>query len=102
VFLPFFFGQKTPTLSWRLETPAMRDPNFLLPRGVYRAPVLGPKHELIIYAVRTNHCIIAREDGGVLYLSPSDNPFSAMAQLWERLNEVDPVETAPDALPAAS
>ena len=78
----------------------MTDPNFLLPRGVYRAPVLGPDRETIIYAVTHDHRLL-REPRSVL-IPVGDNPFEAMDQLWARLNEADPVKIAPDALQTAS
>lgn len=78
----------------------MTDPNFLLARGVYRAPVLGPDRETIIYAVDHNHCLL--RDPRQVFIPIGDNPFTAMADLWDRLDEVDPVDNAPEALPVAS
>jgi hypothetical protein len=76
----------------------MTDPNFLLPRGVYRAPVLGPNRETLIYAVDHSHCLL-RDPQWVL-IPVGDNPFAAMEYLWERLDELDPVPDTPQSLPA--
>ena len=81
------------------ETSRLMSDLDLLPRGVYKAPCLGPHHETIFYAVRTDHCHIAAEEGGVVYLQPGDNPFKAMHDLWERLDAADPVKVSRE-LPA--
>lgn len=63
----------------------------LLPRGVHRSVCLGPNGETILFAVDHNHRHLRRELGGVVYLLPGDNPFTANDRLWELLNRLDPL-----------
>jgi hypothetical protein len=73
--------------------PALTDyPYPLLGRGVYRARCLGPNHEVILFAVNHDHCLIPKDQGGVQYIPPGDNPMTANAELWEVLDRLDPIQ----------
>ena len=69
----------------------MLDSSPLVPRGVYRARCLGPNGETILFAVKHDHRMIARELGGAVHVPIGDNPLPANDDLWELLNRLDPV-----------
>lgn len=73
------------------------DPTYLLPRGVYRLPALGPNRETVLYAVNHEHRLL---DPPVTLVRPGENPIPAMDHLWDRLNTADPVQDSPETLPA--
>jgi hypothetical protein len=65
-------------------------PYPLLERGVYQMPCLGPNGEIVLYAVRTNHCMVPQEAGGVVLVPLGENPYPANDLLWELLDSLDP------------
>ena len=60
-------------------------------RGVYYATCLSPEGFPILYAVDRHHRHLSIEQGGVVTLFPGDNPFQVNQQLWDLLNQVDPL-----------
>jgi hypothetical protein len=59
----------------------------LLPRGVFRAPVLGPAGEIILFAVDSRHTV---PDGARVLLEPGSDLIGPTASLWRLLDAVDP------------
>ena len=81
-----------------VRNPAARSleaPGDLLDRGVYRAPCLSPRGEIILYAVDHSHCHLDYELGGVRYVPLGDNPIPIDHELWDLLNRVDPLPSVP-------
>lgn len=61
--------------------------NPLLPRGVYRAPLLGRHGEIVLFAVDSAHRQI---EGGRLWLQAESDVEPAMGRLWCLLDALDP------------
>ena len=72
--------------------------DYLLPRGVWRAPSLSPDGETCLYAVDHNHRWLR---DGCRYILPGDNPYPVAEALWDLLNEQDPVPQESFDLPSA-
>jgi len=62
--------------------------NDLVPRGVWRAPVLSPQGHAIYFAVDHNHRLL---ENGWTYVPVGENPFEAEIGLKERLDQEDPM-----------
>lgn len=92
----------TPGFLNRLSNPdpTSMEPLSLQPRGVYRALCLSPQGEMILYAVTHLHRLL--DNPSCVYVPKGDNPFPIEEQLWDRLNQVDPVQNGQESLPAAS
>lgn len=69
----------------------MHDPEYLVPRGVHRAPCLSPDGDVMIYAVDHRHRLLR---DSLTFVRSGDNPFAANHALWDRLEIEDPVAPA--------
>lgn len=58
----------------------------LLSRGVYRAPVLGPNYEVILFAVDSSHRV---PQHGRAFIPEGGDLVQATAALWRLLDAVD-------------
>lgn len=67
----------------------------LLDRGVYRAPLLGPHGEVILFAVDARH---RRPDHGVVYVPEGEDLDGPTAALWRLLDAVDPEHSRREAV----
>lgn len=66
----------------------MHDPDYLVPRGVHRAPCLSPDGDVMIYAVDHRHRLLR---DSLTCIRPGENPFIANHRLWDRLEHEDRV-----------
>lgn len=69
----------------------MLDTTPLVPRGVYRARCLNPDGCMILFAVDHNHRHLPRELGGIRYVMPGENPLSVNEEMWQLLDQMDPI-----------
>jgi hypothetical protein len=69
----------------------MIPPNQWVARGVYCAPCLSDKGEIILYAVDHNHRHLPEELGGIRRVPVHENPEPINEQLWTLLEILDPV-----------
>lgn len=73
----------------------------LLERGVYRAPMFNPRHQLILFAVNSDHCWV---ENTLTYLPPDTSEAElerTAGALWRMLSVVDPISPAVAALTVA-
>lgn len=69
----------------------MIPPNQWVARGVYCAPCLSDKGEIILYAVDHNHRHLPEELGGIRRIQEGEDPLPVNEQLWVLLEILDPV-----------
>jgi hypothetical protein len=70
----------------------MSDHSPLLERGVYRAPVLGPNAEIVLFAVDSRHRV---PDHGRAYLRSEVEVLGCSEALHRLLDVIDPQDVVP-------
>jgi hypothetical protein len=63
----------------------------LAPRGVYRSRVLDEQGNTVLVAVDSRHRRVPQAKGGIRSVMPGDNPLTVAEEMWDLLNELDPV-----------
>lgn len=65
----------------------------LAPRGVYRAKCLDENGNTILLVVDSRHRRLPLSQGGARVVMPGENILTVAEEMWDKLNEVDPVPT---------
>lgn len=60
-------------------------PDGLLPRGVYRAPVLSPNGNLLLLSVDYGHRLVARRE-----VFPNEDVYLILDKMYADLDAIDP------------
>lgn len=63
----------------------------LAPRGVHIARCLNEHGGLIMFAVNHKHCLLPRSLGSVREIAPGENPLPVHEEMWDLLNQLDPL-----------